>query len=290
MNTEQSPSNPFWSRLGAIEIWNRQLFSFGFATVVMSSFAFDVTRLNNYSLLWIPATLLAFAVACAFVYLALEAYRKFSQESKSSPLFNLLLGGLAMGMESVFGITFAKLLGLTYLEPLINRFLQGVIIGIALLLIFNDLAGPLIQRKMSATAKLPVEKGTLQHEVPKIQVNLNDSILPLRTWSLTLFAWFITSPILLPEMNAADLSLATLVFLVMLFLIKLLVSPISPVSFRVALLSSGLVGIIAATPSFWLIYQIPEHPTQMPSMTVLFILAGWSTVASSYSYLLNSAE
>ncbi|MFN6315185.1 MAG: hypothetical protein ACK4VJ_00780, partial [Rhodoluna sp.] len=43
-----------WQRIGLLEIWDRTTLFLAIGIVAILSFAFDVVRLDNYSLGWIP--------------------------------------------------------------------------------------------------------------------------------------------------------------------------------------------------------------------------------------------
>lgn len=125
---------------------------------------------------------------------------------------------------------------------------------------------------------------------PELRVLLKNSVLPFSTWLLTLFAWFMTSPIVFPESNIMELFIASLSYLALLYVLKALLYKTKPVSLNIALAFSPLPGILCALPAFWLIYQLPHTPAQVSLLPSFYITAGWSAISISHAYLLSESK
>ena len=125
---------------------------------------------------------------------------------------------------------------------------------------------------------------------PEIRIQLKKTILPISTWLLTIFAWFMTSPIVFPESIFLELFIASLVYLGMLYVLKAVLYKAKAVSLNKALLFSTVPGIICALPSYWLIYAIPHSPSQIFLLPTFYITAGWSAISISQNYLLSESK
>ena len=125
---------------------------------------------------------------------------------------------------------------------------------------------------------------------PEMKIQLKNTVLPFGTWLLTMFAWFMTSPIVFPESNILELFIASLSYLAMLYVLKALLYKSKPVSLNIALAFSPLPGIICAIPAFWLIYQLPHTQAQVSLLPSFYITAGWSAISISHAYLLSESK
>jgi len=127
-------------------------------------------------------------------------------------------------------------------------------------------------------------------EQPEIKIELKKTILPLGTWFLTLFAWFMGSPIVFPDLNISYLFIASLPYAALLFVFKALLHSVKPVSLNVAIIFSSIPGILCALPSYWLFYQIPHTADQARLLPSVYISAGWSAIALTHAYLLSESK
>jgi signal transduction histidine kinase len=360
-----------WRRLGRIEVWNWQFLFFSLMFTAALSFAFDAVRLNNYSPAWIPVNLLSFALACAFVYLALTVFKRYADPKETHPIFNVLVAGTAIGIKNVATLNLANVFGIYDQGSLLYRFFGGASIGIALIFIFNNLVGSQLERQIyldelmakerallgfresvnelyveeekelterTRDALLPrfieiqdqVESGAdfekltgklqnfLAKEIrplsksiaeeaaqlnqsgsayskaiipePKIEIELKKTILPIETWSLTAFAWFMTQPIVIPTLGYFELGIASLIYLAFLYVIKAMLHSVKPVSMNVALLFSGIPPIIAALPAYWLLYQVPHTPKEANLLPTFYVTAGWAAISVTHAYLLSQSK
>ena len=362
---------PLWRRVGRIEVWSWQFLLFMAANIAFFSFVFDAIRLSNYTWLWIPVNIIALAIACGFVYLALILLKKFSDPTAAHPIFNLAVAGLAMGLKNAATLRLANRFGIEDIGADIGRFFGGFSIGIMLLLIFTNLVGSQLETQSHLEELVAKERALLgfrenvndlykdeqreltektsdalmprfleiQNQVksenesqnltetlrtflaneirplsksiadeasklsrvlevqelknidpPKPRIELKNTILPLGTWLLTVFAWFMGSPIIFPNMNFVTLLLASLPFLALLYVLKALLHKVKPVSLNVAILFSSIPGILCAIPSFWLLYQIPHTQNQATLLPSTYITAGWSAISISHAYLLSFSK
>lgn len=127
-------------------------------------------------------------------------------------------------------------------------------------------------------------------DLPELRIDLKNTILPLGTWFLTMFAWFMGSPIIFPTISIITLLLASLPFLALLYVLKALLHKVKPVSLNVAILFSAIPGVLCAIPSFWLLYQIPHTQNQASLLPSTYITAGWSAISISHAYLLSLSK
>ena len=127
-------------------------------------------------------------------------------------------------------------------------------------------------------------------EQPEVKIDLKKSVLPLGTWFLTLFAWFMASPVVFPNMNIAHLFIASLPYVALLYVFKALLRTVKPVSFNVAILFSSIPGLVCAIPSYWLLYQIPHPASQTNLLATVYITAGWSAISITHVYLLSQSK
>ncbi len=125
---------------------------------------------------------------------------------------------------------------------------------------------------------------------PEIRIDLKKTILPISTWLLTCFAWFMTSPIVLPGYSFLEIFIASLVYLALLYVLKALLHKAKAVSLNKALVFSAVPGIIGALPSYFLISSIPHAATQSFLLPTFYITAGWSAISVSQYYLLSESK
>jgi hypothetical protein len=125
---------------------------------------------------------------------------------------------------------------------------------------------------------------------PEIRIHLKKTILPLSTWLLTIFAWFMTSPIVLPGSSLLEIFIASLVYLALLYVLKALLYKAKAVSLNMALLFSAVPGLICALPSHLLIFAIPHSAAQSYLIPTFYITAGWSAISISQYYLVSESK
>ena len=125
---------------------------------------------------------------------------------------------------------------------------------------------------------------------PELRIHLKKTILPLSTWLLTIFAWFMTSPIALPGSSLLEIFIASLVYLALLYVLKALLYKAKAVSLNMALLFSAVPGLICALPSHLLIFAIPHSAAQSYLIPTFYITAGWSAISISQYYLVSESK
>lgn len=150
----------FWTRLGNPNALGPRLFGVALAFIALLSFAYDVVRLGNFTLLWLPANVLG-VIICSSAVLPLILLKRRSNAAKTSqPWFNIFVASLFFGIKNLSMLYVTPLFGITDEGDPAFRFVGGVFLGISILVLFTNVAGNRLQREANL-AKLQAVQSEL---------------------------------------------------------------------------------------------------------------------------------
>ncbi len=346
-----------WQRIGLLEIWDRTTLFLAIGIVAILSFAFDVVRLDNYSLGWIPVNAISLGIAIVIVVFGLRIAKSQNLALNERVFFNLTIASIAMGTKNVVTLMLCEFFGIQDSGSLPYRFFGGALIGVSFLILFSNLRGAkieriaiqnrllakeralidfrenitdifaneqkaltdrtavellprllLLQEKVSLgksgasitkeleqflrndvrplSNSLAKEAASLQLAIPsnvelkpvdlKVRINLARTIRPFSTGLLVGISWTMLAQFAIPQATILDISVATVIYQLLLLLIKFSVRRFTNASVNQALIFAAIPGTIAATPSYYLLYQIPNdlgRQTLLPTFLVVGALA-----------------
>jgi two-component sensor histidine kinase len=119
------------------------------AFTVSLSFTFDAVRLSSFSLMWIPINVISVAGALLLIVPVVVYKAKKNVRGDKQPVFNLIVAGLYFGIKNVFTLYITPLLGIADEGMIATRFFGGVVIGIAVLVIYTNIVGTRLERENS---------------------------------------------------------------------------------------------------------------------------------------------
>jgi two-component sensor histidine kinase len=125
------------------------------------SFAFDAVRLQNIDTIWIPINLCAIVIVLIFAVPAVLAKQKRNLNGKNQPFFNIAVLGLSFGFKNLLMIYVAGWFGVSDEANPYVRFIGGIFLGTAILIIFTNIVGSRLMREASL-AELRVNESKLR--------------------------------------------------------------------------------------------------------------------------------
>lgn len=146
MNLSFLNNSKTWKRFGQMEVWGWGFFWFTAAVISLLSYTFDAVRLNNYSPMWIPINLIAFLVALALVYVLVNIVRSRQVQQPTATALNFLITAIGMGLKNALTFILCEPFGIKDSGNVLVRFLGGTTIGIAIFIVFGNLAAARIER------------------------------------------------------------------------------------------------------------------------------------------------
>lgn len=149
MKFSTARNNRFWKRLGHHKALSIPSFMLALAFTASLSFTFDAVRLSNFSWTWIPINLISVAGALLLIVPAVLLKAKRNVQGDNQPVFNLVIAGLYFGIKNVITLYITPLLGIPDEGVLFVRFFGGVVIGIAVLVIYTNIVGTRLERENS---------------------------------------------------------------------------------------------------------------------------------------------
>lgn len=135
-----------WKRFGQMQVWGWGFFWFTATVIAFLSYTFDAVRLNNYSIMWIPINLIAFLVTVCVVVLLVRVVRARNILQPYATALNFLITALGMGVKNVLTFLLCEPFGIEDTGNIAVRFLGGTTIGIALFIVYGNLAATRIER------------------------------------------------------------------------------------------------------------------------------------------------
>ena len=113
------------------------------------SFTFDAVRLSNFTWLWVPVNIVSVtgALLAIIPFAVLKAKKNVNGENQ--PVFNLVAAGVFFGVKNTITLYTAPFFGIEDEGLLVVRFLGGVIIGVAVLIIYTNIVGTRLEREIS---------------------------------------------------------------------------------------------------------------------------------------------
>jgi two-component sensor histidine kinase len=125
------------------------------------SFAFDAVRLQNVDPIWIPINLCAIVIVLIFAVPAVLAKQKRNPKGKNQPFFNIATLGLSFGFKNLLMIYVAGWFGVSDEANPYVRFIGGIFLGTAILIIYTNIFGSRLMREASL-AELRVNESKLR--------------------------------------------------------------------------------------------------------------------------------
>jgi signal transduction histidine kinase len=150
---ERIKATRFWSRLGQANTIGLAIFIVSLSFSATLSLAFDVVRLQNYSIAWIGINAISIAWVLVVGVPIMFYKRKTNPHGKPQPIFNIAFMGLAFACKNTLMISVASVFGITDDGSPVVRFVGGIFLGWGVLIIFTNIVGARIQRE-TALAKL----------------------------------------------------------------------------------------------------------------------------------------
>jgi len=150
---ERIKATRFWSRLGLANTIGLAIFIVSLSFSATLSLAFDVVRLQNYSIAWIGINAISIALVLVVGVPIMLYKRKTNPHGKPQPIFNIVFMGLAFAIKNTLMISVASVFGITDDGSPFVRFVGGIFLGLGVLIIFTNIVGSRIQRE-TALAKL----------------------------------------------------------------------------------------------------------------------------------------
>ena len=150
---ERIKATRFWSRLGQANTIGLAIFIVSLSFSATLSLAFDVVRLQNYSIAWIGINAISIAWVLVVGVPIILYKRKTNPHGKPQPIFNIAFMGLAFALKNTLMISVASVFGITDDGSPFVRFVGGIFLGLGVLIIFTNIVGSRIQRE-TALAKL----------------------------------------------------------------------------------------------------------------------------------------
>jgi signal transduction histidine kinase len=150
---ERIKATRFWSRLGQANTIGLAIFIVSLSFSATLSLAFDVVRLQNYSIAWIGINAISIAWVLVVGVPIMLLKRKRNPHGKPQPIFNIAFMGLAFAFKNTLMISVASVFGITDDGSPFVRFVGGIFLGWGVLIIFTNIVGARIQRE-TALAKL----------------------------------------------------------------------------------------------------------------------------------------
>ena len=151
----------FWLRLGQPNAIGLPLFIVCLMFAALLSFAFDAVRLQNIDTIWIPINLCAIVIVLIFAVPAVLAKQKRNLNGKNQPFFNIAVLGLSFGFKNLLMIYVAGWFGVSDEANPYVRFIGGIFLGTAILIIFTNIVGSRLMREASL-AELRVNESKLR--------------------------------------------------------------------------------------------------------------------------------
>jgi len=151
----------FWLRLGQPNTIGLPLFIVCLMFAALLSFAFDAVRLQNIDTIWIPINLCAIVIVLIFAVPAVIAKQKRNPKGKNQPFFNIAILGLSFGFKNLLMIYVAGWFGVSDEANPYVRFIGGIFLGTAILIIFTNIVGSRLMREASL-AELRVNESKLR--------------------------------------------------------------------------------------------------------------------------------
>ena len=147
----------FWIRLGQPNVIGHNLLFVALIAVAILSFTFDAVRLQNYSIMWLPVNLVGAVIVLAVAIPVLLLKRNANELGRNQPTFNILFAGFCMGLKNLTILPLAALFGIADSGVPVVRFLNGFVIGVALLILYSNVVGTRIARTNSLNELRAIE-------------------------------------------------------------------------------------------------------------------------------------
>ncbi|MFM8926770.1 MAG: hypothetical protein ACKOFA_01020 [Rhodoluna sp.] len=274
MSETNAKESLIWLRLGSTEIWNRNTLFFGFVISALLALFLEAIRFEDFSLAWMLAQLASFvlaalyAIACIQMVMAYKPLQRFRAEA------NLIIAGTAMGAKYLSATFFEGLISGTEANLTIQIFLNGLFVGMAIFIVYANLLGAKSENTGNKLRK----------------VNLTFGFQPTISGVVTFLAWYFLARQILPEASTIDLFLASLIYVIVLFVFKFVARLLKPVSVSLAMILVPAICSIATLPSYYLLYQIPQEITDKPFMPGFVVLAALLSIGLGYAAVLDESK
>jgi two-component sensor histidine kinase len=161
MDDQDKVYSKLWQRIGLFEVWDKSLLAFAISVTALLSYAFDMVRLDNYSLAWLPINALSFAFAIVIVISGVKIAKATNLERRFRAPLNIFLAAVAMGTKNVGTLHLCLVFGIEDPGSVFFRFLGGAAIGVSILLIYSNFRGSKIER-MLIMSQLIEKEGVLR--------------------------------------------------------------------------------------------------------------------------------
>lgn len=156
----------------------------------------------------------------------------------------------------------------------------------------------LIREEVRPISKsLASEATKLQRQIPlstvslspesKITLSVSSTIRPVASFLVVSASWLSISQMFLRQATGLDIILASLTYLIVLFLIRFSVSRVKQASVNSILLFGWVPGFIASLPGYFLLYQIPHEPEANVLMPTYIIIGSCVTVLFSQALIIE---
>lgn len=146
MDDKDRVYSKLWQRIGLFEVWDKSLLAFAVCTTAFLSYAFDMVRLDNYSISWLPVNAISFAFAVLVVLVGVKIAKFTNLNERLRAPLNLLLASGAMGIKNVLTLYFCQFFGIEDSGSFFFRFIGGAAIGASILIIYGNFRGAKIER------------------------------------------------------------------------------------------------------------------------------------------------
>lgn len=149
----QIKASRFWARLGQANTIGLAIFIVSLTFSALLSLAFDVVRLQNYTIAWVAINAISIVWVLVIAVPIMHLKRNYNPLGKPQPIFNIVFMALCFAFKNTLMISVASIFGVTDDGSPFIRFVGGIFLGISILIIFTNIVGSRIQRE-SAQAKL----------------------------------------------------------------------------------------------------------------------------------------
>ena len=149
----QIKASRFWARLGQANTIGLAIFIVSLTFSALLSLAFDVVRLQNYTIAWVAINAISIVWVLVIAVPIMHLKRNYNPLGKPQPIFNIVFMALCFAFKNTLMISVASIFGVTDDGSPFLRFVGGILLGISILIIFTNIVGSRIQRE-SAQAKL----------------------------------------------------------------------------------------------------------------------------------------
>lgn len=123
------------------------------------SYAFDAVRLQSFTILWVPANLIAISIVSMVAFPILIWKRRSNPERKNQPVFNLLFVSLFFALKNLSMLWVTPLFGIVDVGVPILRFAGGLSLGVALFILFTNISVGRFEREATMSKLGETEQG-----------------------------------------------------------------------------------------------------------------------------------